>query len=207
MLCLEVFLWFPFSCQLPSCDPGVMLLASLGDSHITSRLNIYLKAFKLNNLSGPGLCLSSAPRAWRRGASARAAAPLAASRAATSGLLKGVMASRPPGPHWINTRFTDGGWDAPVFAAQSAPAFATTLESLASQWTTLDAHARLGLTLSVPFLAQRRKDFSSVEAHAQALASAAMEDDAEWVRIMGRAVGTVPGRLDLDAVLAEEPKV
>ena len=101
-------------------------------------------------------------------------------------------------PHWISSRFVDGGWGAPSFAATAT---APLLETLTQRWTRLEPHVRLGLCLALPFM---RPGVANAEA--AALASAAVEDDEEWVRVMGRAAGAAPGRLDTDAVLAEAPK-
>lgn len=104
---------------------------------------------------------------------------------------------------WVASFFDKGAWQSPAFGNQANP---TLVEKVvANRWTSLDVHVRLGLTLAVPFFPftkqQPTPDAVSL------LAQAAVEDDDEWVRLMGRAVGTAPGRLDFDAVMAEDSKV
>lgn len=106
---------------------------------------------------------------------------------------------------WLATFFgNNGAWQSPQFASQFAnPNLVEKV--VANRWTTLETHVRLGLTLAVPFLPFAKQQ--PVPDAVTMLTQAAVEDDDEWVRLMGRAVGTTPGKLDFDAVMAEDSKV
>lgn len=102
---------------------------------------------------------------------------------------------------WVASFFDKGAWQSPLFANQANPSLVEKV--VGNRWTTLDKHVRLGLTLSVPFFPFARQQ--PAPDAVSMLVQAAVEDDDEWVRLMGRAVGT--GRLDFDAVMAEDSKV
>lgn len=104
---------------------------------------------------------------------------------------------------WVPSFFVQGAWQSVAFAAQSTQPLVEKV--VANRWTTLDTHVRQGLTLSVPFFQYAKQQPTPVAV--SSLVQAATEDDDEWVRLMGRAVGAAPGRLDFDAVMSEDAKV